>query len=199
MASWRGRRIPLVLTVAGLILRLGAVRGHDVDEHDRLPPDASAVLDEAESVELLSIDPRDRPGKADDSFHGWKVLGRTYAPDASGRRAILASVKQAIGETDGVSGCFEPRHGLRATKGGRSVDLVICFSCRWIEVRSEGKTSFVWTSDAPKSAFNNAPARGGRQACAGRRGAVIGAVSPIVKVSGSCPWGRTGTLGVSAS
>jgi hypothetical protein len=53
-----------------------------------------------------------------------------------------------------ASGCFEPRHGLRAMKGTRSVDLVICFSCRWIEVHSEGKASSVWTSEAPKSAFN---------------------------------------------
>jgi hypothetical protein len=142
--------------LGGLLLAAGVPSGRGDDSHATLPPAASVLLDEAESVELISLDPRERPTKPDDSFRGWKVLGRAAIRDLADRRAIVASLKRGIGETDKVSGCFEPRHGLRATKGNKSVDLVICFSCGWIEVHSEGTTSSVWTSDSPKSAFNKA-------------------------------------------
>jgi hypothetical protein len=140
----------------GLSIAVGLPPGRGDDSYAMLPPGVSVLLDEADSIELISIDPRERPAKADDSFHGWKALGRAAVRDVADRRATVASLKQAIGETDNVSGCFEPRHGLRATRGHRSVDLVICFSCRWIEVHFGGKTSSVCTSDAPKSAFNKA-------------------------------------------
>jgi len=30
--------------------------------------------------------------------------------------------------------CFDPRHGIRATAKGKTVDLVICFECNWVYV-----------------------------------------------------------------
>ncbi|HEY2159075.1 MAG TPA: hypothetical protein VGH33_25835 [Isosphaeraceae bacterium] len=141
---------------AGLLFAAGIPPGRREDSHDKLPPAASVLLDEADAVELISLEPRDRPANSEESFHGWKVLGRGDLRDPASRRAIITSVKRGIGAADKVAGCFEPRHGLRATKGDRSADLVICFSCGWIEVHSEGKTSSVWTSDSPKEAFNKA-------------------------------------------
>jgi hypothetical protein len=151
-----GRTRAVAAGVLGIILVLGRARASSDDAYRTLPPDASALLDEAEAVELISIDPRDRPPKPDESFHGWKILGRATIQKPQDRRAIVAALKRSVGEADKVAGCFEPRHGLRATKGGRVVDLVICFSCRWIEVHDGGTTSSVWISEAPKSAFNKA-------------------------------------------
>ncbi len=155
-AASRCARIVAFSSLAGLLLGLGIVRGHSSDEHDQLPSAASRLLDEADAIELISLDPRERLAQPGESFHGWKVLGRAAIGDAAKRRAIIASLKRAIGSADEVAGCFEPRHGLRATKGGKSLDLVICFSCRWVEVQFEGRASSIRIADSPKSAFNKA-------------------------------------------
>jgi hypothetical protein len=147
MRSWRG---PIV----ALALALGPVPGRGDDSHGKLPATASAILDGAESIELLSIDPKDRPSGAGDDFHGWKVLGRAALRDPDRRRAVVEALRRGVEEADDAEGCFEPRHGLRATKGGLSADLVICFSCRWIEVRAGGETAFVRMSGSPRAMFN---------------------------------------------
>jgi hypothetical protein len=146
----------VVSPLAGLLLGLGIVWGHSGDEHDKLPAAASRLLDEADAIELISLDPRERPARPGESFHGWKVLGRAAIGDGAEGRAIIAALKRAIGSAEEVAGCFEPRHGLRATKGGQSLDLVICFSCRWIESHFQGTSSSVRIADSPKSAFNKA-------------------------------------------
>jgi hypothetical protein len=146
-----GRSLPALVLVAGL-----ASAGPGDDPYDTLPATASALLDEAESLELLSLDPGGRTPDVASGFHGWKILGRTTLRDASGRKAIVAAIRRGVREADDASGCFEPRHGLRATKGGKDVDLVICFSCRWIEVREGREIAFVRTSALAKRAINKA-------------------------------------------
>lgn len=32
-------------------------------------------------------------------------------------------------DQDMMAACFSPRHGLRAVKNGKNLDLLICFSC----------------------------------------------------------------------
>jgi hypothetical protein len=140
----------------GVALALVGSAGRVDDSHDRLPDAASSLLDGADAIELISIDPRDRPARPEEGFHGWKILGRTTLREGEARRAIVAAVRRGVAEADGASGCFEPRHGLRASKGHDSADLVICFSCRWIEVHVGGKTASVWTTDAAKSPLNRA-------------------------------------------
>jgi hypothetical protein len=149
-------RTAAVVSLAGLVLGFGVVRGWSDEPHDKFSPAVSTLLDEAEAIELISLDPRQRPSGPAESFHGWKVLGRTTLRDAEKRRAIVAAVTRGVAEADKVAGCFEPRHGLRASRGNDSADLVLCFSCRWIEVHVAGKTSSVWTSEAAKSAINQA-------------------------------------------
>ncbi len=147
MISWRW---PIV----ALALILGPIPGRGDDPPRTLPATASAILDGAESIELLSIDPKDRPAGPGDDFHGWKVLGRAALRDPDRRREVVAAVRRGVEEADDAEGCFEPRHGLRATKGGVSADLVICFSCRWIEVHAGGEATSVRTSGSPRSTFN---------------------------------------------
>lgn len=151
MSAMTKGSIAAVVLIAGL-----APAGPGDDPYSKLPANVSALLDEAESVELLSIDPGDRTSDPGTGFHGWKVLGRTTLRGAEGRRAIVGAIQRGVRETDDAAGCFEPRHGLRATKGNRVVDLVICFSCRWIEVHDAGKTASVRTSATAKPAINGA-------------------------------------------
>lgn len=142
--------------VAALALGWGGPAAPDGGPRDALPDRVSALLDEAEAIEVLSIDPKDRPAGPGESFHGWKVLGRTRLADREAGRRVVASIRRGVAEADGASGCFEPRHGLRASKGGEAADLVICFSCRWIEARVGASTTSVRTSDAARAALNRA-------------------------------------------
>lgn len=127
----------------------------DEPARDRLAP-ALAALDGADAIELFSIEPKERPAAPGQGFHNWKVLGRTTLRGAEARRAMAAAIRRGIDQAGEASGCFEPRHGLRAGRGAESVDLVICFSCGWIEVHGPGASGWVRTTGAAKDAMNAA-------------------------------------------
>jgi hypothetical protein len=102
---------------------------------NKLPSDARAILEKAEQLELLSLDPAVEGVKAAEGFHGWKILGKTVVKDASTRKQILTALDKGIAESDGNGAkCFDPRNGIRAKRGNKTVDLVICFECGWIYV-----------------------------------------------------------------
>src|SRR5262245_20526938 len=122
----------------------------DIEKYRKLPEDAKAILEKADQLELLSVHPERPQEKPKDEFHGWKVLGRTVVKDADTRKAIRAAISKGVAESQGVAGCFNPRHGIRATSGGKTVDLVICFECWWMEVHVGGKWFAVWTSGSPE-------------------------------------------------
>jgi hypothetical protein len=141
--------VRLCEAVATLVLFLAAGGGAIGQEPRKEPPvppltkeeqarwdRARAILAKPDQVELLSLDPSlglaGPDEKPQDLFRGWKVLGKTVVKDADARKAVLA----AAGTTHRGHGprCFEPRHGIRAGAGGESVDLVICFECKWVYV-----------------------------------------------------------------
>jgi len=94
-----------------------------------IPAAELKILRNAESFELFSLNPDLRSKPEDGGFHGWKVLGSTKL-DAATRAKVRAALEQGVSESDGtVAGCFIPRHGIRATSGGQTVELVICFEC----------------------------------------------------------------------
>jgi hypothetical protein len=43
--------------------------------------------------------------------------------------ALVGGIRPGVGAK-----CFEPRHGVRATAGDATVDLVVCFACAWVYV-----------------------------------------------------------------
>lgn len=125
---------------------------------NKLPADAQAILDKAEQFELFSLDPdrRHADAKDKDSFQGWKVLARTTVKDAEVRKKVLAALTKGMADSDGtVANCFNPRHGLRATHDGKTLDLVICFECKRIEVVVDGKKSGVRTTASPQSVLGD--------------------------------------------
>jgi hypothetical protein len=116
-----------------LVFALAAPLSASAADH-KLPEAAQAILDKAEKVELLSLHPRpvpkaDRP-KEKDLFHNYRVLGKTALKDAD-RKTVFAALDKGIKDADPnlAAGCFNPRHGIRATHDGKTVDLVICFEC----------------------------------------------------------------------
>lgn len=114
----------------------------------QLPDDARAILDNASELELYSLDPNSRDpstdlnetDKADKTkVHGWKVLGKTTVKNAETRQKLVAAVKQDVASAGKFAECFSPRHAIRAQHEGKTVDLVICFKCRWMYVYIDGK------------------------------------------------------------
>lgn len=58
-----------------------ADRGRD----DRIPDEARVILEKAEQLVLLSVDPDLPKAKPRDDFYGWRVLGKTMVTDAGTR------------------------------------------------------------------------------------------------------------------
>jgi hypothetical protein len=75
-------------------------------------------------------------------LHGWKALGKTTPKQTEVRDELLSALVKSIAEL-GRAGfkCFDPRHAIRATHDGKSVDLVICFECGWVLVCIDGKAA----------------------------------------------------------
>jgi hypothetical protein len=123
---------------------------------NRLAPDARTILDRADEIELLSLDPdRDSKAKYTDTFHGYGVMGKTTLSASVDRAKLLKALYQGIHTSDGmVAACFIPRHGIQATHDGKTVHLVICFQCMQIHVYVDGRQSSVLTTSAPASVFN---------------------------------------------
>lgn len=122
----------------------------------KIPEPARTALEGADQLELLSIDPSRRRETSADDFHGWRVLGRTQVQDADARKRLAAALRKGAGESDGsVAACFSPRHGVRATHAGKTVDLVICFECLQVKVYSadEPDGSFL-TAGSPQPVFD---------------------------------------------
>src|SRR5262245_43073860 len=118
--------------LAGIVSLLALPTGACVDD----PPawkDARAILEKATEWELLALDPVERKPDPKTAFRGWKVLGKTAVKDKDARKALLAALDKGIADKAEQKrkerekgllteiGCFQPRHGLRATAGGQTV------------------------------------------------------------------------------
>ena len=57
-------------------------------------------------------------------------------------------VDSAIREGGRQAKCFNPRHGLRATKAGVMRDLVICFECHNVSIEGEDQMRAISDSAA---------------------------------------------------
>jgi hypothetical protein len=109
-------------------------RGHVVAiqlSGQEVPESVETILDKADKVELYSLEPEPDEKAAKDpkatQFHGYLVLGKTTLGDANLKKA-RESLELGIG-MGRVAKCFDPRHGIRVTKGEKTADMVICFRC----------------------------------------------------------------------
>src|SRR5262249_16382704 len=120
----------------------------------RLPADAKTVLEKADEIELYSINPDKKAKKEGTGLQGWEVLGKTTL-SGENKKAIVKALNKAIAASDGsVNKCFNPRHGIKATHDGKTVELVICFECLSISGWTDGEPFSVLTSDQAEDAFN---------------------------------------------
>ena len=146
--------------VVSLLLTLGVLAG--CDQRKGVPSNVLTSLDQAQKYELLSLDPLVR-GTTDDHFHGWKVLGRTTVDDPSVRKKLNDALKEGarVG-AQGPMACFNPRHGIRTTRDGKTLDLVICFECVQVYVyEGKDKTGNFLISASPEATFDDVLRAGG--------------------------------------
>jgi hypothetical protein len=150
-----------IALLLGAVLTAPPAGGDEKKPENKLPDAVQAVLDKADSIDLLSLDPSDRREKqvnfVQAEFHGWTVLGQTTLK-GDDRKAILEAIARGIKESDGsVAPCFIPRHGVRATADGKTVDLVICFQCLQIQAfLGDQRSGGALTTRGPLPAFDKA-------------------------------------------
>jgi len=122
-----------------------------------LPKAAISILDESERTVLWSLAPiLLEGGEKEETFHGWKVLGKTVLADKEARQKVLEALDAGTKDASGSAFCFDPRHAIRASSRGKTVDLVICFECWRIKVYLNGRATGhdVAISDASRPVFN---------------------------------------------
>ncbi len=117
---------------------LSATReGRDDAVRYQLPPNAIAILEDADSLELFALGDEPRGDgeapSASELFARRPVLGRAQVhPDE--HRFVAAALYRAISRGSGQALCFEPHHGLRARLGRDVLELAICYSCWQMEI-----------------------------------------------------------------
>jgi hypothetical protein len=95
-----------------------------------VPAATKAILEKAEQIEVYSLWPANDKEKGKEFFHEYPILGKVVVKDAKTRKALIAAIEKGAKENEGVAAnCFMPRHGVRATAGGKTLELVICFQC----------------------------------------------------------------------
>jgi hypothetical protein len=118
-----------------------------------VPSETWDVLDQADEWEVYSLFPDQEEKGLSDRFCGWPVLGKATVCDPETRKRLRRALATGTARYQMLNGsnCFWPRHGIRATHGGRTVDLAICFQCGHI-YQSDGKQ--IGTSGDTQPVFN---------------------------------------------
>jgi hypothetical protein len=102
-----------------------------------------------DSMTVYSLDGNDSPNPDEkprgEMFHSFRVLGKVDIASPKDRTAILAAIKEGIAKADKGYKCFWPRHGVKFTQAGKSVEYVICFECRQFQLYTDGVKSHQYT------------------------------------------------------
>ena len=130
----------------------------------QLPAELQDALKNADNFTLYSIKPEpDFQHTSTNTFEDHVILGQVDVKSKDTRTKLIAALKDGIDEQNkrvppGViwlPDCFNPRHGIRATKGNETVELLICFECEQIQGSSnQGKSWSFITTRTPAPIFN---------------------------------------------
>jgi len=104
--------------------------------NDYLPKKTRKILEEAEEFELMAIGINSIDRKQNlvetvvaNRFGRFPVLGKTKISDTELKRKLVKALYEGIVDARSSNMCFYPRHAIRATRQGKTVELVICFEC----------------------------------------------------------------------
>jgi hypothetical protein len=122
---------------------------------NEIPSPAKSILENANRLELLSLDPHHRSEDSAGYFYGYPVLRTVVVTSPDTRKALVSAFERAVEASDGrVAACFNPRHGLRASKGTNHEDFVICFECAQVVARGDVQGRFL-ISDSAVTVFDS--------------------------------------------
>ncbi len=146
------RRMLLSLPVV-LVIGLSA---QSYSQKNKIPDQAREILEKAGQFELLSIGHYSSKKNSAEEFKGWPVIGKTTIEDPDTRKRLIAAMAKGVAENNGdVMKCFNPRHGIRVTREGKTAEFLICFECFQVMVYVTGeKEQRVLITDSPAPVFN---------------------------------------------
>jgi hypothetical protein len=119
-------------------------QGRAKPEGKPIPEPARKLIENAETIEVFTLTGDDDPT----GFMGWRVVGRTMVEDVNTRN-LLAERLLIANEASGRGAmCIDGEYGVRATSGGTTIDLMMCFECGNVWVRGpagySGKGNICW-------------------------------------------------------
>ena len=122
---------------------------------NELPAPAVAILEQADGFELLALNPSRKLKAVKGTFHGYRILGTTFIKDAETRKKLVSAFEKGVAENQGVvAACFNPRHGIRATRNRKQADFVVCFECDQVQLFGETQGEFL-ISSTPRALFDS--------------------------------------------
>ncbi len=133
----------------------GATIG-SLDVPPQLPAGVHEVLRSATEFELFAVHPYPHSIQADglqdaEQLDGFAILGQVTVLDETLRRDVVSVLYSGVEASDGsLAMCFNPRHALHASAGGRELELLICYECLTIKVKLDGKVQTVPTAEAAR-------------------------------------------------
>lgn len=120
-----------------------AVRDHPLVVK-ALPGNYRDILEHADKFEIVTLacEGEELPQGVTSSamVSRFRMVDRREVSDhALQKKLVTAFYKGVSGGTDNAgAGCFEPHHGIRATKDGETVTILVCFLCSNFYVLPEG-------------------------------------------------------------
>ncbi|BCM88646.1 hypothetical protein IAD21_00487 [Abditibacteriota bacterium] len=115
------------------------------------------VLDHSDQFILYSLTWHSSPDVPTlGTFQRCGILGQTQITDPELRTNLVNALYGSIRYSGGEASCFNPRHGIHATYGGRTVDAVICFECEQVYFYENGQSNHQLISSEPQGLFNDA-------------------------------------------
>lgn len=124
-----------------------------------LPGESQAILEHSDHFVLLLLKPTSAALTKEQeatAFHGYCVLSKREVTQFSEKQELLQALNDGIAGSSGVlPPCFSPHYGIHAISGGKSADLVICFSCEQFKVYTDEGEKLSGISNTPRKAFEH--------------------------------------------
>ena len=91
------------------------------------------MFEQSDRFILYSIDSFRMPD-VKTTFHEYPIVGQVEIQDSKIRSKLIAYLYDGMAGFALAAACFNPHHAIRAIKGNKTIDLVICFTCSGVDI-----------------------------------------------------------------